>query len=37
LTVRIMDTNMAVWTVVIGAGIGLVVGAIGYFAAGMGK
>ena len=37
LTVRIMDTNMAVWTVLIGAGIGLVIGAIGYFAAGMGK
>jgi len=28
---------MAVWTVLIGAGIGLVIGAIGYFAAGMGK
>ena len=35
-TVR-MDWNTFLWTVLVGAGIGLVTGAIGYFAGGMGK
>ena len=35
-TVR-MDWNAMLWTVLIGAAIGLVVGAIGYFVGGMGK
>lgn len=35
-TVR-MDWNTLLWTVLIGAAIGLVTGAIGYFVGGMGK
>ena len=35
-TVR-MDWNAMLWTVLIGAAIGLVIGAIGYFVGGMGK
>ena len=36
-TVRLMDLNTLLWTVLIGAAIGLVTGAIGYFVGGMGK
>ena len=37
LSVRLMDLNMLLWAVLIGAGIGLITGAIGYFVGGMGK
>ena len=37
LTVRTMDWPTLIWTILIGAGIGLVTGAIGYFVGGMGK
>ena len=37
MTVRLMDGWMLLWTILIGAAIGLVTGAIGYFAGGMGK
>ena len=36
-TVRLMDGGMLLWTILIGAAIGLVTGAIGYFVGGMGK
>jgi len=36
-TVRLMDGGMLMWTILIGAAIGLVTGAIGYFVGGMGK
>jgi len=35
-TVR-MDWPTVLWTVLVGAGIGIVTGAIGYFVGGMGK
>ena len=35
--VRVMDISTLLWAVLIGAGIGLVTGAIGYFVGGMGK
>lgn len=36
-TVRLMDMNTLLWSILIGAAIGLVTGAIGYFVGGMGK
>ena len=36
-TVRLMDVQTVLFTILIGAAIGLVVGAIGYFVGGMGK
>ena len=36
-TVRVMDTQMLLFTILIGAAIGLVPAAIGYFVGGMGK
>ncbi len=36
-TVRLMDVQTVLFTILIGAAIGLVTGAIGYFVGGMGK
>jgi len=36
-TVRVMDVQTLLFTILIGAAIGLVTGAIGYFVGGMGK
>ncbi len=36
-TVRVMDVQTLLFTILIGAVIGLVTGAIGYFVGGMGK
>ena len=36
-TVRNMDLTTFLWALLIGVGIGLVTGAIGFFAGGMGK
>lgn len=36
-TVRNMDLSTFLWAILIGAGLGLVTGAIGYFVGGMGK
>jgi hypothetical protein len=37
LTTRVMDVQTLLLTILIGAAIGLVTGAIGYFVGGMGK
>ena len=37
LTVRNMDWSTFLWAILIGAGIGLVTGAIGFFVGGLGK